>query len=91
MRLIMNDGQLQTVEQVRQVLEGSEAVEFRGLTAKEKYYWIDAMFYQHGHAFPCIFVYHSQYSKGPAFRCPGHHEVIAPPYMVFMLRPEPNT
>jgi len=37
----MNDGQLQTVEQVRQFLEGSEAVEFRGLTAKEKYYWIE--------------------------------------------------
>jgi len=37
----MNDGQLQTVEQVRQFLEGSEAVEFKGLTAKEKYYWIE--------------------------------------------------
>ena len=37
----MNDGQLQTVEQVRQFLEGSEGVEFRGLTAKEKYYWIE--------------------------------------------------
>jgi hypothetical protein len=41
MRLIMNDGQLQTIEQVRQFLEGSEAVEFRGLTAKEKYCWIE--------------------------------------------------
>ena len=37
----MNDRNLQTVEQVRQFLEGSEAVEFRGLTAKEKYYWIE--------------------------------------------------
>jgi hypothetical protein len=37
----MNDGQLQTVEQVRQFLEGSEGVEFRGLTTKEKYYWIE--------------------------------------------------
>jgi transposase InsO family protein len=37
----MNDGQLQTVVQVRQFLEGSEAVEFRGLTAKEKYCWIE--------------------------------------------------
>jgi len=43
MRLIMNDRQLQTVEQVRQFLEGSEAVEFRGLTAKEKYYWIEGV------------------------------------------------
>jgi len=37
----MNDERLQTIEQVRQFLEGSEAVEFRGLTAKEKYYWIE--------------------------------------------------
>jgi len=37
----MNDGQLQAVEQVRQFLVGSEAVELRGLTAKEKYYWIE--------------------------------------------------
>ena len=37
----MNDGQLQTVEQVRGFLEGSEVVEFRGLTTKEKYYWIE--------------------------------------------------
>jgi len=41
MLLIMNDGQLQTVEQVRGFLEGSEAVEFRGLTAQEKYYWLE--------------------------------------------------
>ncbi len=37
----MNDRQLQTVERVREFLEGSEAVEFRGLTAQEKYYWIE--------------------------------------------------
>jgi len=37
----MNDRQLQRVEQVRGFLEGSEAVEFRGLTAQEKYYWIE--------------------------------------------------
>jgi len=34
----MNDGQLQMVEQVRQFLKGSEVVDFRGLTAREKYY-----------------------------------------------------
>jgi len=37
----MNDEQLQTVEQVRQFIEGSKAVEFRGVTAKEKYNWIE--------------------------------------------------
>jgi len=37
MRLIMNDEQLQTLEQVNRFLEGSEALEFRGLTAEEKY------------------------------------------------------
>lgn len=36
----MNEGKLQTIEQVRQFLDGSEAVEFRGLTTREKYYWI---------------------------------------------------
>jgi len=41
MRLIMNDERLQTIEQVREFLEGSEALEFRGVTAKEKYYWIE--------------------------------------------------
>ncbi len=38
---MMNDKGLQAIEQVRQFLEGSEAVEFRGLTAKEKYCWIE--------------------------------------------------
>lgn len=39
----MNDRGLQTVEQVRQFLEGTEMVEFRGLTVKEKYYWIEEL------------------------------------------------
>ena len=33
----MNDGQLQAVEQVRQFLGGSEGVEFKSLTDREKY------------------------------------------------------
>ena len=37
----MNDERLQTTEQVKQFLEGSETVEFRGLTAQEKYCWIE--------------------------------------------------
>ena len=37
----MNDESLQTIEQVRQFLVGSNGVEFRGLTAKEKYRWIE--------------------------------------------------
>jgi len=37
----MDDGQLQTVERVRGFLEGNEAVEFKGLTAQEKYCWIE--------------------------------------------------
>ena len=41
MRLIMNDQNLQTIEQVRQFMEGSNRVEFKGLTTKEKYYWIE--------------------------------------------------
>ncbi len=37
----MNDKNLRTVEQVRQFLGGSEALEFRGLSVGEKYDWIE--------------------------------------------------
>ena len=37
MQLIINDEKLQTIEQVNQFLEGSEAIEFTGLTTKERY------------------------------------------------------
>ena len=37
----MNDEQLQTIEQVEQFLEGSEALEFKGLCAEEKYKWTE--------------------------------------------------
>ena len=40
MRLIMNDEQLQTIEQVKQFLEGSEAVEFRGCNYRREI-WLD--------------------------------------------------
>ena len=38
---MMNDEKLQTVEQVKGFLEGSEPVELRGLTVEEKYDWIE--------------------------------------------------
>jgi len=41
MQLIMNDGGLQTLEQARRFLEGSEVVEFRGRTTQEKYSWVE--------------------------------------------------
>ena len=41
MLLIMNDEQLRTIYQVKQFLEGSGAVEFRGLTTEEKYRWME--------------------------------------------------
>jgi len=37
----MNDRKLQTIEQVRQFLRGSEALEFRALSVGEKYDWIE--------------------------------------------------
>jgi len=37
----MNDGRLQTIEQIKQFLEGSKALEFRGLSAEEKYKWME--------------------------------------------------
>ena len=43
MLLIMNDGQLQRVEQVKQFLEGRKTLEFRGLSAEEKYKWTETV------------------------------------------------
>ena len=43
MQLIMNDNNLKTIEQVKQFLEGNEAVEFKGLTAEERYRWIEEL------------------------------------------------
>ena len=37
----MNDENLKTIEQVRQFLEGSEGAEFKGITAEERYDWIE--------------------------------------------------
>ena len=37
----MNDENLQTVEQIKRFLEGSEAVEFRALAVEEKYEWTE--------------------------------------------------
>ena len=39
MRLIMNDENLRTIEQVKGFLEGSEALEFKGLLVEDKYRW----------------------------------------------------
>ena len=41
MQLIMNDEQIQTIEQVKEFLEGSEALGFRGLCVEEKYKWTE--------------------------------------------------
>jgi hypothetical protein len=41
MQLMMNDRNLETIEQVRQFMEGSEALEFRALSVEEKYNWIE--------------------------------------------------
>jgi hypothetical protein len=41
MRLNMNDEQLQTLEQVKSFIKGSQEVEFKGLNAREKYNWVE--------------------------------------------------
>ena len=43
MRLTMNDEGLQTIEQVKQFLEGSEALEFRGVSVEERYHWMETV------------------------------------------------
>ncbi len=44
----MNDRNVQTIEQVRQFLEGSEALEFRVLCVREKYNWIEEVMTPYG-------------------------------------------
>ncbi len=39
----MNDEKLNTVEQVKQFLEGSEALEFGGASIEERYWWIETV------------------------------------------------
>jgi transposase InsO family protein len=41
MLLVMNDEQLETIEQIKKFLEGSEALGFRGLSTEEKYKWME--------------------------------------------------
>ena len=48
MRLIMNDRNLQTIEQARQFLGGSEALEFRALSVGEKYDWREKVWFSFG-------------------------------------------
>ncbi len=43
MQLIMNDEQIQTIEQVKQFIVGSEALAFRGVSVEERYQWIEAV------------------------------------------------
>ena len=43
MQLIMDDGQIQTIEQVKQFIAGSEALAFRGVSIAERYRWIEAL------------------------------------------------
>lgn len=37
----MNDEQLQTLEQVKEFIEGSHSIEFRGLNTRDKYGWVE--------------------------------------------------
>jgi len=41
MQLIMDDKQIQTLEQVKQFVDSSQTIEFRGINTNEKYQWIE--------------------------------------------------
>ncbi|MCL0075789.1 integrase [Dehalococcoidia bacterium] len=43
MRLIMNDDNLKTIDQIKQFLKGSEGLEFRGASVGERYNWIEGV------------------------------------------------
>jgi hypothetical protein len=41
MKLNMNDAQLHTLEQVKQFIDSSQAIEFKGINTREKYHWME--------------------------------------------------
>ena len=41
MQLNMDDKELQTLEQVKQIVDSSQGIEFNGLNLKEKYHWTE--------------------------------------------------
>ena len=43
MRVIMDDRRLQTIEQIRQFLEGNHEVEFESVSGEDKYEWIESV------------------------------------------------
>ena len=43
MRLIMDDTCVQTIEQVKQFLEGSDGLQFKAVSAEERYEWLEAV------------------------------------------------
>ena len=43
MRVIMDDRRLQTIEQIRQFLEGNHEVEFEPASGEDKYEWIESV------------------------------------------------
>ena len=43
MQLIMNDEKLTTIEQIKQFLQGSETLEFKGVSMEERYPWIESV------------------------------------------------
>ena len=43
MQLVMNDERLQTIEQIKQFLAGSEALDFGGVSVEERYQWIETV------------------------------------------------
>lgn len=49
MRLIMNDENLKTIERVKGFLEGSEELEFRGISVEDKYSWIEGVLLRFGY------------------------------------------
>ena len=43
MRVIMDDRKIQTIEQIEKYLEGSDEVEYQGLTGIDRYRWIESV------------------------------------------------
>lgn len=49
MRVIMDDRQIRTIDQVQQFLQGSDGLVFKPLSGKEKYEWMDSVLMRFGY------------------------------------------
>jgi len=51
MQIIMNDSNVKTIEQIRELLEASDRIQIQGVCAEEKKAWIEEVLIRFGGCF----------------------------------------